>query len=408
MRVQILRDGAPAEALEPMAFPLARGPLPASYGSWRPQAVLGATSAGGLLLPSADPTAAQLYAPRGVAVTRDQVVVADTGNHRVLVFDGHPDRDGAEASVVLGQADARSEGPQAAGRGPDGGMNLPCGVLVHEGRLVVADAWNHRLLVWNRLPTATDTRPDLVIGQPDAESVDPNRGGEPGAGSFYWPFGIGVVDGRLVVADTGNRRVLIWNDGIPTDPSTPADVVLGQDDEIARDENRGGSVSASSFRWPHAVAGDGRQGLLVADAGNHRVLGWTVVPTADRAADLVLGQADMTSGAEFPYRPQVGTVFRFPYGLSATSSPSGAGLAVADTANNRVLLWDECPHDSAAQPDHVLAQRDFAGNGENRWEHVDQDTLCWPYGLGFFDRGTDQLLAVADSGNNRVVLWRRT
>jgi hypothetical protein len=32
---------------------------------------------------------------------------------------------------------------------------------------------------------------------------------------------------------------------------------------------------------------------------------------------------------------------------------------------------------------------------------VRPDTLCWPYGLALHGR----TLAVADSGNNRVVLW---
>jgi hypothetical protein len=407
MRVQILQEGASAASLQPMAMTPSSGPLPTSYGPWRPRAVLGATSAGGLLLPDADPTAAHLYAPRGVFVTRDHVIVSDTGNHRVLVFDGHPDRDGPEASLVLGQADARSEGPQAAGRGADGGMNLPCGVLVSKGRLVVADAWNHRILVWNEMPTRTDTRPDLVLGQPLADAVEPNRGGEASAVSFYWPFGIGLVGDSFVVTDTGNRRVLIWNGGIPLDSATPPDVVLGQDSARDREENRGGAVSASSFRWPHAVAGTGRGGLLIADAGNHRVLGWSSVPTGDTPADFVLGQPDLTTAVEFPYRPQVGTVYRFPYGLTNLLSPSGTGLAVADTANNRVLLWDECPADSSTHPDHVLAQRDFGTNGENRWEHVDRDTLCWPYGLGSYDDESSHLIAVADSGNNRVVLWER-
>lgn len=407
MRVQILQDGASATTLQPMAMPPSSGPLPASYGPWRPRAVMGATSAGGLLLPDADPTAAHLYAPRGVAITQDHVVVCDTGNHRVLIFDGHPDRDGAEASVILGQADARSEGPQAAGRGAIGGMNLPCGVLVHERRLVVADAWNHRILIWDEVPTRTDTRPDLVLGQPGPADVEPNRGGEASAIGFYWPFGIGVVEGKFVVTDTGNRRVLIWDAGIPTHPGCPADVVLGQDSARDREENRGGAVSASSFRWPHAVVGNGRGGLLVADAGNHRVLGWSAVPPEDSPADFVLGQPDLSTAVEFPYRPQVGTVFRFPYGLTTIESPSGIGLAVADTANNRVLLWDECPDDAATHPDHVLAQRNFGTNGENRWEHVDRDTLCWPYGLGSSGGESPHLLAVADSGNNRVVLWER-
>ncbi|HOB49974.1 MAG TPA: hypothetical protein PKK01_11765, partial [Mycobacterium sp.] len=53
--------------------------------------------------------------------------------------------------------------------------------------------------------------------------------------------------------------------------------------------------------------------------------------------------------------------------------------------------------------DYVLAQHDFGSNGENRWTSVQRDTLCWPYGLSL--RGN--LLAVADSGNNRVMVWRR-
>ncbi|WP_235488800.1 hypothetical protein [Frankia sp. AvcI1] len=31
------------------------------------------------------------------------------------------------------------------------------------------------------------------------------------------------------------------------------------------------------------------------------------------------------------------------------------------------------------------------------------DTFCWPYGLSL----SDGRLAVADSGNNRVVIWER-
>jgi hypothetical protein len=53
--------------------------------------------------------------------------------------------------------------------------------------------------------------------------------------------------------------------------------------------------------------------------------------------------------------------------------------------------------------DYVLAQPDFASNGENRWTSVQHDTLCWPYGLSL----CGNTLAVADSGNNRVMLWRR-
>ena len=367
-------------------------------GGWKPQAWLGAPAPGGLALPPATPSMAWMYSPRGVFLGGDHLVVADSGNHRVLIWHSVPGSDEQPADVVLGQPDGRSEGPAAGGRGPARGMHLPTGVLVHEGRLVVADAWQHRILIWDAVPDADDTPPDLVLGQPDASSVAENRGGDCSAGGFYWPFGIAVVGSGFWVADTGNRRVLGWCGGVP-DSDRPADVVLGQPDPGSHAENRGGPAGPSSFRWPHDISGNDEL-LLVADAGDHRVLGWVGHPGSDRDADLVLGQPDFTGSEEWPYGPHTADRFRFPYAVSL----DGPTLAVADTANNRVLLWDGVPEGPIGRgADHLLAQPDFGSNGENRWTSVQHDTMCWPYGLSL--RG--DLLAVADSGNNRVMLWRR-
>jgi len=276
-------------------------------------------------------------------------------------------------------------------------MHLPTGVLIHEGRLVVADAWHHRILIWNTVPEHNDVAPDVILGQPDPSSVEVNRGGECSATSFYWPFGIAMVGSAFWVADTGNRRVLCWHNGIPQ-PDQPADVVLGQPDAVSHVENRGADACASSFRWPHDIAGR-EDLLLIADAGDHRVLGWTPQPDADRDADLVIGQPNFTNSEEWPYGPHTNDRFRFPYAICL----DGDRLAVADTANNRVLLWDDMPEGPVCRgADHVLAQPDFGSNGENRWTSVQHDTLCWPYGMSL--RG--DLLAVSDSGNNRVMLWR--
>jgi hypothetical protein len=402
MRVQVIRPGDSPR--RPGTVPVAGDhemscSWPASYGPWRPRAVLGAPAPGGLGLPAAHPTPAWLYAPRGVWIDEHSVVVTDTGNHRVLIWHTIPTTDGQPADVVLGQPDAHTEGPAAGGRGPENGMNLPTGVAVIDGRLVVADAWHHRLLVWDTLPDTSDRPADHVIGQPDRYRTEPNAGAGPSATTFYWPFGIGTVDGWVMVCDTGNRRVLGWL-GLP-EPGQPAQLVLGQPDPTSRSENRGGPVGPDTFRWPHAVGSDGSGGMLVADAGNHRVLHWRVRPEVDRPADAVFGQPDLFSGAEFPYRPQTG-LLRFPYGMS-TGIDGHDGLMVADTANNRVLIWDTLPDSPAAVPTHVLGQSDWASNGENRWDRVCPDSLCWPYGLA---RSGD-LLAIADSGNNRVTLWQR-
>lgn len=365
-------------------------------GGWLPDVWLGAPAPGGLALPPASPTLAWMYSPRGVFFDDRYLVVADSGNHRVLIWHGIPTTDEQPADVVLGQPDGVTEGHAAAGRGPENGMNLPTGVLVHEGRLIVADAWHHRILMWHTVPDQSSTPPDLVLGQPNASAVEPNVGGPVSASSLYWPFGIAVVGSHFWVADTGNRRVLGWAGGLP-DVNRPADIVLGQPDSASRGENRGEHVGPASFRWPHAITGSDDL-LLIADAGDHRVLGWSPLPVIDRPADRLMGQSDFHTAREWPYGPQCGDRFRFPYGVSM----DGGRLAIADTANNRVLLWNSVEPD-AGPAEHVLAQPTLEANGENRWSAVTHDSLCWPYSVWLHgDR-----LAVADSGNNRVVIWRR-
>lgn len=372
---------------------MTKNPSPPETGS-RPLAWLGAPSPGGLALPSAKPAADTLYAPRGVAAGNGVLVAADSGNHRILIWHGLPDGDGRPADVVLGQPDMASEGAAAGGRGPENGLHLPTGVLLVDGALLVADAWHHRVLIWSSVPQRPDTPPDGVIGQDSLSAVAPNRGGACGAATLYWPYGLGWSGGWLHVCDTGNRRVLGWR-GLP-DGRAP-DLVLGQPTPAAAEENRGAAPGPDSFRWPHDVDGDGAT-LVVADAGNHRVLGWAGYPRADGPAAFALGQPDRSSTREWPYGPQGAAALRFPYALSVDAGR----LAVADTANNRVLLWDALPAADGAAADVVFGQPDFDANGENRWDAVTHDSLCWPYGISL----RDDVLAVADSGNNRIMLWR--
>jgi hypothetical protein len=324
----------------------------------KPLTWLGAPGGRGLALPDAKPSPSQVYAPRGVFFNDDVFAVADSGNHRILLWHGMPEHDNQPADVVLCQPDFFTEGPNGRGRGPDNGLHLPTALMVHEGRLLVADPWHHRVLVWNEVPRLSDTPPDYAIGQKDMSFTEPNRGGAISRNSLYWPYGVGFVAGWLYVADTGNRRVLGWN-GFPAGDRA-ADLVLGQDSDDTGEENRGGSATPRSFRWPHAVAGN-NDTLYVADAGNHRVLGWSPLPRQDADASLVLGQADFRSSGEFPYIKQGPSRFRFPYSVAL----DGDMLAVADTANNRVLLWSQEPRSGACQAAHaVVGQPDSTPPGK--------------------------------------------
>ena len=360
-----------------------------------PKLWLGARSPFGLALPDAKPSAATMYAPRGVWLDDQRLIVCDSGNHRLLIWNSPPTTDQTPADVVLGQPNFESEGPAARGRGPENGVHLPTGVIVVGDKLVVGDAWHHRVLVWNEVPRATDTPPDYAIGQADLSEVEPNRGMAPSLSGMYWPYSIAWIDHRLYVADTGNRRILVWNDFPSTD--RPADFLLGQNLATDSEENRGGPVAANSFRWPHGFAShQGR--LYIADAGNHRVLCWNDLSDHDRAADQVIGQVNFETAYELPYDAQGAARLRFPYSIDC----DGDVLAVADTANNRILFWRlPLAKDCSAEAFDVIGQIDFASNGENHWQTVNENTLCWPYGIGFHNGR----LAVADSGNNRVMIW---
>ncbi|MFN8373057.1 MAG: hypothetical protein U0694_09290 [Anaerolineae bacterium] len=192
--------------------------------------------------------------------------------------------------------------------------------------------------------------------------------------------------------------VACWHGAESRRQNQPPDLILGQDAPNLGLENRGRSTGADSFRSPCAIAGND-QVLYIADAGNHRVLGWSPLPETDRPADVVLGQEDCVSSREFPYGAQGSHRMRFPYGLALENQT----LAVADSANHRVLLFHTLYRSGAGYPaDVVLGQINFDANGENRWKAVAPDTLSSPFGLCFHEGR----LAVSDSGNNRIMIWQ--
>lgn len=365
----------------------------------QPLVWLGAKSPFGIALPDAKPSASQLYAPRGVFFNDDYLVAADSGNHRILIWKGIPENDRTPADVVLGQADFESEGARAGGKSVERGMHLPTGVKIIENKLFVADSWHHRILIWNEIPTENFQKPDYVIGQTNLTEITENRGqGKCSADSLYWCYGFNYINGIFYIADTGNRRVLGFC-GIP-EADQKADFVIGQDDFQTNLENRGleQTTDAKSFRWIHDIAGNDEM-IYFADAGNHRVLGWNGELETDRNAEIVLGQENFEKNGEFPYIKQGASRLRFPYAVSVDKNV----LAVADTANNRVLFWDGLPKNGAFRAaDAVAGQLDFDATGENRWKMVDRDTLCWVYGIHLYK----DKLAIADSGNNRVMIWK--
>ena len=359
----------------------------------------GSGGADGLAIPVV-PSATALFGPRGCMIGPDgSLWVSDTGHHRLLGWARTPDGADAPADWVIGQPDFSREGRNAKGDPSATTLNVPTGVTAIGDGLAVADAWNHRVLIWHRRPARSEAPADIVLGQADFAAVEPNAGrGEAAASSLFWPYGVHWDGARLWVADTGNRRVLMW-DGVPDRNDRAADLVLGQGDFGSRDENGGGVPTLSSMRWPHDVTTwCGR--LCVTDAGNSRIMVWDALPQRnDDPCDWLLGQSDpsQVDHNQSLYWPSAATL-HMPYGVAS----AGQWLLCADTANSRLLAWHA---DDGGERDGARAltgQADFHAKGDNRWGPPSHDSLCWPYGVAV--RG--DVAAVADSGNNRVLLWR--
>ena len=274
-------------------------------------------------------------------------------------------------------------------------VNVPTGIDKFREGLVVADAWNHRVLIWHQVPEHTNQPADLVLGQDSFVHNSANRGRDnPTAQSLHWPYGVAEIDGKLAVCDTGNRRILVWND--VSENGEPADLVLGQFDFETRDENAGASVSSMSMRWPHQIC-YWNEFLAMADAGNNRIMLWNGIPEGNGApCDSILGQLNFTNcdhnlGDYYPTHKSV----NMPYALAC----HGNKLIVGDTANSRILTWESLEIGAAATG--LTGQPDFAAKGDNRWNVAERDSLCWPYGLSVLGK----TIAIADSGNNRVLIW---
>ncbi|MFA5569101.1 MAG: hypothetical protein WC972_10695 [Trueperaceae bacterium] len=280
-------------------------------------------------------SARRLGGPQSLATDGTRVFLSDFGFNRILAYDTAPTTTHALADYAIGQPDLTSGGPGCSATS----LDEPEGMYAHGGKLMVADSTNNRVLIWNTIPLDGMTPPDVVLGQASFATCALNDdaqsglgGAAPTARTLYYPTGVWTNGQLLVVADAGNNRVLIWT-GFPTASFTPADLVLGQVD-FGSDA---ASAAASGLDAPQSVHGNGTQ-LFVADTYNNRVLLWNAMPTTNgQPADAVLGQPDLVSAL-----PNGGALsatargFDHPTGVYAI----GNRLLVADNHNHRYLIFE--------------------------------------------------------------------
>jgi sugar lactone lactonase YvrE len=227
-----------------------------------------------------------------------------------------------------------------------------------KGRLWVADTGNHRVLMFEDANTRSSSVPDKVLGQFNftTREKDVNR--------FRMAFPLGVcVDSsdRLWVADNENGRVLRFDDVTNKLNGALADGVLGKPDFVTGGPTYSGALSSSDLVSAHSVTISPTGALFVADGAGNRVLRFDNAANLANgsAATAVLGQADFTS--KLIVSPPTAATMLYPVSVFSTPSDS---LWVTDSSNSRVLRFDSAstkPTNSVANG--VIGQPNFTAPG---------------------------------------------
>lgn len=269
----------------------------------------------------------QLLQPRNVAIGPDGFLyVVDSGNHRVQVFDsaGNYVRQWGEFG------------------GDPGQFNEPWGIAVDDETVFVADTWNHRLQKFTH-------EGDLVgvIGQSGSPAD-----GQLGGGLFFGPRDVLILpDGNLLVTDTGNHRLQIF------DPEGNFKQSLGSQGTLP-----------GQYYEPVGIAA-GRDGsIYVVDTWNGRIqkLGPDYMPASEWTVDAWYGES----------------INNKPY---LAISPDDY-VYVTDPEGYRVLIFDG------------------DGNYVGRFGQFSNDVDGFALPNGIMADGNGDIF-VADAGNNRILKY---
>jgi DNA-binding beta-propeller fold protein YncE len=140
----------------------------------------------------------QLSRPRGIIVADDgSTYVVDSRNVRVQQYDA--------SGQYVAQFGGEGSGPGQFARFPGAGGGGPGGIAIgDDGRIYVADTWNHRVQVFSPEGAFLFSWGSFFDAQddPNASQASP--------GQFYGPRDIAVHDGMIYVTDTGNERVQVF------------------------------------------------------------------------------------------------------------------------------------------------------------------------------------------------------
>ncbi len=334
-------------------------------------------------------------APRGIFVSNNTMVVSDTGQNRVFIWNSIPTSEYQDPDVILGQLSVDESGRNSGGNVTASTLHYPSGIWTDGKILIVSDAWNHRVLIWHSMPTENAQPADVVLGQENFEANLPNVkgiGSDPTSQTLNWPYGVFSDGKNLWIADTGNRRVVFYKT-IPTENYQPADKVIGKPNFNTRDYENNEPI------WPYSIKVSAKGQLAIADTQCYRILIWNNKTDAfTKPADIIIGQENFDNAGQNQFRlaPENNTL-NWTYDACFYHD----GILINDTGNSRILGFDSIPSKNNEPANFLIGRPDFNTSSEYKENMLGtQSAIYWPFSI----ITEKDHLYIADTGNHRVVI----
>lgn len=275
-----------------------------------------------------------LDTPSAIAFDKNgNLLVADTGSQTIRSVNSR-----GEASVIAGVAGKAgfADGDSSAAL-----FNGPVGIAAGaDGKIFVADTYNDRIRVIEngKVSTLAGSTPGCADGIGETTKFDT-------------PSGIAIWQDKLLVADTGNRRVrVVESDGRVW-------TLAGNGEGDLKD----GLLSEASFVQPTAVAVDKNGSIFIADGNAIRRIGGNAIPIVTTISGVARGIAD---GDARKAR------FNRPSGLAFDSK---GDLILADSENRLVRRISSADKGTPLTTEQIIALRDkpdeFRQAAPARWPY---------------------------------------
>jgi len=142
-----------------------------------------------------DLSSAAFAQPSGITGTKDRLFIADSEISSIRQIDLR----GEKVETLVG-GDLFQFGDRD-GAGDGARLQHPLGVLYHDGKVFVADTYNHKIKIVD--PETRESKTYLGAGKPgQADGAAPQ---------FYEPSGLAVLGNELFIADTNNHLIRVVN-----------------------------------------------------------------------------------------------------------------------------------------------------------------------------------------------------